>query len=161
MKRLLTFFCMVCSLVIGSFVVTATAALSSETVLTLRAGESVREYSMADLEALGATEIETKTIWTEGPQVFVGVSIPALMKDAEIDDGVLIASAVNDYSIEIPLADETTASAIIAYSRNGETMSLRDKGPLWVIYPYSRSTDYQSEAVYSRSIWQLNRIALK
>jgi hypothetical protein len=36
-------------------------------------------------------------------------------------------------------------------------MSVRDKGPLWVIYPYD-SDDYRSEVIYSRSIWQLDRL---
>ena len=37
-------------------------------------------------------------------------------------------------------------------------MSRRDKGPLWVIYPYHDNIDYRSETIYSRSIWQLDRI---
>ena len=39
-----------------------------------------------------------------------------------------------------------------------ETMSIRDKGPLWVVYPYDSSADYRTEVIYSRSIWQLDRI---
>ena len=35
---------------------------------------------------------------------------------------------------------------------------MRDKGPLWIIYPYDQNTDYQTEVIYSRSIWQLDRI---
>jgi hypothetical protein len=41
---------------------------------------------------------------------------------------------------------------------DGKTMSVRDKGPLWIIYPYDSSADYRTEVVYSRSIWQLDRI---
>ena len=37
-------------------------------------------------------------------------------------------------------------------------MTLRDKGPLWVIYPFDDDPRYRSETVYFRSIWQLNRI---
>jgi hypothetical protein len=38
-------------------------------------------------------------------------------------------------------------------------MSLREKGPLWVIYPYDSDPAYRTEETYSRSIWQLNRLA--
>jgi hypothetical protein len=31
---------------------------------------------------------------------------------------------------------------------------------LWIVYPYDRSPDYQSETIYARSIWQLRRIHL-
>jgi hypothetical protein len=41
---------------------------------------------------------------------------------------------------------------------NGAEMSIRDKGPLWIVYPYDASDDFRSEVVYSRSIWQLDRI---
>jgi hypothetical protein len=34
-------------------------------------------------------------------------------------------------------------------------MSVRDKGPLWVIYPYDAVPEYKSERIYARSIWQL------
>jgi hypothetical protein len=49
---------------------------------------------------------------------------------------------------------------MIAYLRNGNPMPLRDKGPLWIVYPFDSSSDFQSETIYSRSIWQLNRIAV-
>jgi hypothetical protein len=37
-------------------------------------------------------------------------------------------------------------------------MRLRDKGPVWVVFPYDLATEYQSEVVYSRSVWQMVRI---
>jgi hypothetical protein len=37
-------------------------------------------------------------------------------------------------------------------------MSIREKGPLWLVYPYDLNKAYQSETIYSRSIWQLVRI---
>ena len=37
-------------------------------------------------------------------------------------------------------------------------MTLRDKGPLWLVYPYDADTAYQSEVIYARSVWQLDRI---
>ena len=42
--------------------------------------------------------------------------------------------------------------------RNGGRMSVRDKGPLWIVYPFDSSEEYQAELIYSRSIWQLVRI---
>ncbi len=40
-------------------------------------------------------------------------------------------------------------------------MSVREKGPLWIVYPYSSSPEFQNEVIYSRSIWQLNRITVE
>ena len=41
---------------------------------------------------------------------------------------------------------------------NGDVMLVRNKGPLWVVYPYDENPEYRSEVIYSRSIWQLDRI---
>jgi len=37
---------------------------------------------------------------------------------------------------------------------------LREKGPLWVIYPYDSDAKFRTEVIYSRSIWQLDRLAI-
>ena len=70
----------------------------------------------------------------------------------------LRATAINDYTVEIPVSDAVEGGPIIAYSVDGKPMSVRDKGPLWVIYPYDSGAQYRSEVIYSRSIWQLDRI---
>ncbi|GAA6180073.1 molybdopterin-dependent oxidoreductase [Shimia sp. NS0008-38b] len=111
-----------------------------------------------DLRGMPATVFETETIWTEGPQVFEGVSLKALLKTVGASGGMLRATAANDYAVSIPVSDAVEGGPIIAYSRNGETMPLRDKGPLWIVYPYDDNEKYKTEEFYSRSIWQLNRL---
>lgn len=110
------------------------------------------------LEAMDTTTIETSTIWTEGMQTFEGVSLAALVEALGITGETLRATAINDYEIEIPMTDAVEGGPIVAYRQNGDTMSLRDKGPLWIIYPYDADADYRTEVIYSRSIWQMDRI---
>lgn len=120
--------------------------------------ENAAVLDLEMLEAIGTTAIETTTIWTEGSQRFEGVSLIALVQELGISGTTLRATAINDYAVEIPLSDAVEGGPILAYRLNGETMSVRDKGPLWVIYPYDADTKYRTEVVYSRSIWQLDRI---
>lgn len=133
-------------------------SVAAETLLTVTHNGEVQTYDMDDLQAMGATTFETETIWTEGAQSFTGVPLANLVADLDLDDGVLLASAINDYTVEIPVSDAVEGGPIIAYLNNAEPMSVRDKGPLWIVYPYDSNPDYQSELVYSRSIWQLDRI---
>ncbi|MBM1221943.1 oxidoreductase [Ponticoccus sp. SC2-23] len=130
------------------------------TILTFATGDSVMQYTLDDLRAIDATEFETTTIWTDGPQVFTGVALDVLLAHIGAEGTVLSATAINDYAIEIPVTDAIPGGPIIAYERNGETMSVRDKGPLWIVYPYDSNSEYQSEVTYSRSIWQLDRLEL-
>ena len=117
-------------------------------------------FDLAMLKAMEAETVETTTIWTEGPQTFTGVTLGTLMAEVGVEEGSIAATAINDYSVEIPFDDASNGTAIIAYMRNGETMSVRDKGPLWVIYNYDSDASVQAEVYYSRSIWQLNRLEI-
>ncbi|RYH00523.1 oxidoreductase, partial [Salipiger sp. IMCC34102] len=76
----------------------------------------------------------------------------------EVDGGTLLATAINDYTVEIPVSDAVEGGPIIAYQMDGAEMQVRDKGPLWIVYPYDDTPEYRSEVIYSRSIWQLDRI---
>jgi hypothetical protein len=116
------------------------------------------QFDLEMLEALDATTFETSTIWTEGEHSFIGVSLAVLADWLGLEGDRLRATAINDYAIEIPLTDAVEGGPIVAYRMDGDIMSVRDKGPLWIIYPYDSNADYRTEVVYSRSIWQLDRI---
>ncbi|WP_378942376.1 molybdopterin-dependent oxidoreductase [Paracoccus sp. R86501] len=134
------------------------ASPASDVLMTVTTSEGSREYDLAALQALPQTEFTTSTIWTEGEQEFGGVLLSDLLEDAGITEGSIMATAINDYAVQIPLDEVDDIAPIVAYHLNGETMSVRDKGPLWIVYPYDLSVDYQTEINYSRSIWQLDRI---
>lgn len=110
------------------------------------------------LAALPATTFETSTIWTEGVHSFTGVSLADLAAAMGVEDGQFLATAINDYTVEIPSSDAVDGGPIIAYLMDDQEMSVRDKGPLWVIYPYDSDAEYRTEVIYSRSIWQLDRL---
>ncbi len=116
------------------------------------------DFKEADLRALPLEQFVTETIWTEGTQTFEGVSLSALLTHVGARNGKLLATAVNDYTVAIPTSDAVEDGPIIAYMHNGAKMSLRDKGPLWIVYPFEGNEAYNTEEYYSRSIWQLDRI---
>lgn len=118
-------------------------------------------FDMQAMKALPATHFETSTIWTEGLQTFRGVSLKQLVDLLKIKGTKLVASAINDYSVEIPLEVAVDGGPIVAYEMNGSEMPRRDKGPLWIVFPYDQNPDYRTEATYSQSIWQLDRIAVE
>ncbi len=139
----------------------AVVAESGSVVLRVQSGDALQEYSLADLREMPVMDFETTTIWTEGLQHFVGVPLAELIDRSGVTSGTIRAHAVNEYAVEIDL-DEITANApMVAYERNGTMMSLRDKGPLWIVYPYDFATEYRTEKVYTQSIWQLHRLSVQ
>lgn len=137
----------------------------SDTVLLTISGEigltnsgETAAFDLAMLQALPVHEFSTTTIWTEGPQQFTGVELDVLLEHVAADGVRITASAINDYSVEIPLEEDAIDGALVAYLRNGEPMSVRDKGPLWIVFPFDAGDQYQTEVTFARSIWQLDRI---
>lgn len=120
--------------------------------------DGTAQFDLEMLEALESDSFETSTIWTEGTIAFEGVPLSVLVEVLGIEGETLRATAINDYAIEVPLSDAIEDGPIVAYRMNGETMSVRDKGPLWLVYPYDLNADYRTEVIYSRSIWQLDRM---
>lgn len=117
-------------------------------------------FDMAMLEAMPMTRFETATIWTEGTHSFEGVALNDLLAAVGSHGGTISAKAINDYSITIPIADAAPGGPVVAYRMDGAAMSVRDKGPLWIVYPYDSDRKFQSEVIYSRSIWQLDRMVI-
>ena len=116
------------------------------------------ELDKERLAVIGTGEIETTSIWTQGKHRFKGVMLRDLVDFLKIKAKVLRLHALNDYAVEIP-TDETTADApILAFEMDGEVMSVRDKGPIWVLYPFDDGPEYRTDTTFSRSVWQLDRI---
>lgn len=118
-------------------------------------------YDLAMLRAMPVTSFRTSTVWTEGVSEFTGVSLKDFVNAMNISTGTLSMYAVNDYVAEVPVSDAVEGGPILAYLMDGQRMSVRDKGPLWMIYPYDTHPEYRTEVVYSRSVWQLFKIEIK
>jgi hypothetical protein len=119
------------------------------------------QLDQAALDALPKTVIRTETPWTEGLVEFEGVSLKDLLALAGAKGEVLTATAINDYAVDIPMADADDPQVIVAIRLNGALMRVRDKGPLWVIYPLTDKPELDTEITKSKMIWQLNRLDIR
>lgn len=112
------------------------------------------EFDLDMLLAMPQTQVRTDTFWTDGPQEFSGVPLADLLAHVGADGATLRATALNDYAIEIPVSDASDHGVLLALEHNGALMRVRDKGPIWVVYP---NPDDVPEA-RNRMIWQLRRL---
>jgi hypothetical protein len=119
-------------------------------------------FDQAMLDSLPQTEVATETPWTQGMITFSGVSLKALLDFAGAKGTTISAVALNDYSVDIPVTDAANPSVIVAARKNGALMPVRDKGPLWIIYPLSDDdTGAAADATHSKMIWQLKQMVIK
>jgi hypothetical protein len=116
------------------------------------------ELDIGRLEALGTTEIATSSIWTDGVHHYRGVPLRVLIDHLDITAENLRLHALNDYSVDFPTPEALPEAPILAFEMDGSPMSVREKGPIWVIYPFDDDEDYRTDTIFSRSIWQLDQI---
>ncbi len=119
------------------------------------------QFDRATLEALGTVRFETTTPWYKGPVAFEGVPMDVLMRHVGAEGQRVVAIALNDYSSEIPVEDFKKYNVILALKRDGEYMPVRDKGPLFIVYPFDSDPELKSQTFYGRSVWQVARLVVK
>lgn len=120
---------------------------------------SAVELTRAELEAMPQVEFETTTNWTEGSARYTGPRLSEVLALAGLSNVPVEATAANDYKVIVTPDLIGPDYPIIALKINGEPFDTRQLGPLWVIYPYDSSTEFQSEKVFAASIWQLVSLA--
>lgn len=123
--------------------------------------DSEAQFDFAMLEAIGAQTLQTTTPWTDGRQTFTGISMHDLMVAVGAFGKSVRAVALNDYSYLIDLSDFETYPVLLAYSQNGERLRIRDKGPLWIIYPRDQFEELGAKSVEPRMVWQLRRLVVE
>lgn len=137
------------------------AILTVSGAISLTNVDDTAAFDLDALMALPKTEYTTSTIWTDGEIRFTGVALSDLMEVLGGDPESIVAKALNDYSVTITKDDIGPDYPIIAYHMDGETFSRREKGPLWIVFPYDRSEEFQQELVYGLSVWQLETLTVE
>jgi len=140
---------------------------SARTILTVGGkigktnGEGVARFDMAMLNALPQRTIRTRTPWYPGITEFTGPLLADVLALADARGTVIRATALNDYSIVIPVSDANDHQVVLATLLNGKPMSIRDKGPVFIVYPFDSKEELRASTYYERSIWQLKSLELK
>jgi hypothetical protein len=118
------------------------------------------DFDMAMLRALPPATIRTTTPWTTGTTEFTGVPMAALLDLVAASGKGMRAEALNDYIATVDIDTVRNSGAILAYMSDGKELSVRDKGPLWIMFPFDEKPELKAEKVYSQSVWQLHKLII-
>lgn len=128
-------------------------------------------FDLAMLQALPQHSFETGTPWTEGSSAYSGPLMRTLLEHVGLtgsEDGSgngsgnsVYVSALNGFEAEIPVSDFYEYDVILALERNGQSIPIREYGPLWVLYPFSQDEALLSEKMRFRAVWQVMQINVR
>jgi hypothetical protein len=119
------------------------------------------EFDLAMLENLKGRITRTKTPWMEGQSEFSGPLLREVLAAVGATGKTLKVTALNDFVAYLPDKDALEHDTILATRLDGSIMSVRDKGPLFLIYPFDREPALYNEKYFARSVWQITEIEVR
>ncbi len=137
---------------------------SGAVVLTLsgriaRANRSnVAVFDQAMLAQLPQTAFSVRTPWYDRARKFSGPLLRELLASVGSTGQQLRAVALNDYRVDIPAEDAQRYDVLLATRLDDQPIAVRDKGPLFIIYPFDQHPGLRTPVYYSRCAWQLKAI---
>lgn len=137
------------------------ASPAASELKTVDGDGNVKIFSLDDLEALRVYQFETETSWTEAKTHFSGPSLMDVLRVSGMNDCKFRVRALNEYSVNfdsltVPL---TPFYPIIATRIDDERFSVREKGPLWIVYPYDQFEFLRDDLIYAVSVWQVRELS--
>ena len=139
---------------------------TGEVVLTVKGNisnmnsDGAAVFDMAMLEALAGRKAVVETPWTKGKVSFEGPLGKAILDAVGNKGGTMRIRALNDYTVEVPVKDFLDHAVILATKRDGTPMSVREHGPLFVMYPFDQEPSLYNEKFFSRCVWQVASITI-
>ena len=121
-------------------------------------GGTAAHFDMAMLAAMAQQTFSTRTPWYPQSRRFTGPLLRDVLRAAGSSGNTLRLIALNDYRVDMPFEDTQRHDVLLARLLDDQPMSVRDKGPLFVIYPFDSRPELRSAVYYSRSAWQLRTI---
>ncbi|WP_111563636.1 molybdopterin-dependent oxidoreductase [Rhizobium sp. AN80A] len=120
--------------------------------------DGTAQFDMAMLEGLQGRKGAMETPWTTGKVEFSGPLLRSVLEAAGAHPRKIKVVALNDYAAEVPAEDASKIDTMLATRMDGQLMSVREKGPLFLIYPFDKDTSLYNEKYFSRSVWQIKMI---
>jgi hypothetical protein len=121
-------------------------------------GDGMARFDRAMFESLGMETLTTSNPWLVSDGVFEGVRISRVLEAVGANSQRFLGVALNDYAAEVYDIDFDKYPVMLASKLDGSNMSVRDKGPLWIVFPLSEYPDLDSSKTRSMSVWQLSTI---
>jgi len=138
------------------------SANASEPPLTIidRTSGTMRSLFLNDLERYQVTYLDTSTPWTDARTRFEGVLLRDILPSVVGgSNGAIIVMAHNDYFAKLPVQDLAEHDILLAWRADGRRLTLRDKGPFWVIYPLDSLGSEASKHLH-KMVWQVRSIEI-
>lgn len=134
-----------------------TKAVNIALEVTTKDGDAF-QLSVHDIDHLPQSEIKTTTPWTSGERIYTGPTLRALFEHYDLTPSDMIGTALNGYSAVLDRSVIENGVAILATRCDGQFMPVTDKGPFFIVFPFS-DEEYWDNRYFDSAIWQLVQLS--
>ncbi|TFH91594.1 hypothetical protein ELS82_10880 [Vibrio ouci] len=119
------------------------------------------EMDEAMVQGLDKGTIRTNNHVIEQVTEYSGPTLISLLDYVGATGTQVKVTAWDEYVATIPIADIKTYQVLLATHESGKRMTIDDKGPFFIVFPFSDHPELKNDYYYSLSVWQIKDIVVE
>lgn len=148
----------------AAFFYPANAMQAEDALFKIHAKGSASMFAVTTAEIAGVGEHEYMAVLPGGegkPQAVKGPLVRDLLKAAGLHGTKIWVKALDGYEMDIPYTDVASYDVMLATMVDGQALSVRDRGPAWIVYPTVDHPELQNALYEARSVWQIKELIVE
>ncbi|MGY3857969.1 hypothetical protein [Aeromonas veronii] len=135
------------------------AGASSPLLQLVLADKTVVNMDEAALAALPEVEFKTATPWTTGVHSYRGPTLASLLASQGLKQvSIIDVIGLNGYRQRLDLSLFSGIPLTVTRFEDDKPLTRRNKGPLWLLMPFSAYPALDLPTIHSYMVWQLIRL---
>lgn len=118
-------------------------------------------FDRAMIEKLPSKTITTANHVLTKPTRYEGPALGDLLKQLGAEGETVTVTALDDYSAEIKRSDIDKYGVLLATHENGRMLTIDDRGPFFIVFPFDQYKELRKDLYYSISVWQVSTIEVE
>lgn len=115
-----------------------------------------------DIDEKYVESISTNTPWHDDIAKYTGILIQNFLEQYENGEFSEISiSAMNGYTVDADIRTFVNAGAMLVWLMNDAPISVHNKGPIVVIFPWSQNGSLREDIFTSLAVWHVNSIHIR
>lgn len=129
--------------------------------INFSSGLGDKQYTLSQLLQLPQHEVTTNLPWTEEQHTYSGPYLDDVLKSAQATGQWLCFEALDKYKVTLNYDRIKAFKPILALKRDGQLLTIRTKGPIWLILPVDDHETLNAALYNDFMVWHLVKIGVQ
>lgn len=115
-------------------------------------------FDRAMIKNLESSTIITANHVLSEPATYTGPVLADLLNKLGAEGETVFITALDDYTAELKRSDIEKYRVLLATHENGKMMTIDDRGPFFIVFPFNQHKELRRDLYYNMSVWQIKSI---